>query len=135
VEWEAFLRKILENTLADEVRRLTRLPHDVFKEQSLHHAVEQTSCQLEAFAAKHTSPTEHARRAELFRLLVDSLESLAPDERSALELRYLQTPPWSLPQIARQLNRPSSKAVAGLLARGLEKLRELLSAYPGESHD
>jgi DNA-directed RNA polymerase specialized sigma24 family protein len=71
----------------------------------------------------------------LFRLLVDSLESLAPDERAALELRYLQTPPWSLPEIARQLNRPSTKAVAGLLARGLEKLRKLLSAYPGESHD
>jgi hypothetical protein len=32
----------------------------------------------------------------------------------------------SLADIARQLNRPSAKAVAGLLARGLAKLRELL---------
>jgi len=45
-------------------------------------------------------------------------------------MRYLQDPPCPLPEIARELGRPTAKAVAGLLARGLEKLRGLLREQP-----
>jgi hypothetical protein len=45
-------------------------------------------------------------------------------------MRYLQDPPCPLPEIARELGRPTAKAVAGLLARGLEKLRGLLREKP-----
>jgi hypothetical protein len=38
----------------------------------------------------------------------------------------LQGPACPLADIVRALNRPTVKAVAGLLARGLEKLRGLL---------
>ena len=53
-------------------------------------------------------------------------EELSDDERTAVEMRYLQDPSCPLREIARALNRPTAKAVAGLLARGLEKLRGLL---------
>jgi RNA polymerase sigma-70 factor (ECF subfamily) len=48
VEWRACLRKVMANTLADELSRLARGKQDEFQEQSLHHAVEQSCCQLEA---------------------------------------------------------------------------------------
>ena len=51
---------------------------------------------------------------------------LADDERTALELRYLNEPASSLSEIAKQLNRPTAKAIAGLLARALTKLRKFL---------
>jgi RNA polymerase sigma-70 factor (subfamily 1) len=131
VEWRGFLRQILANTLADAVRRVTNGKRNAFQEQSPQAGVEQLSCQLETFAANHTSPSQQAQRAELLRLLDGALAALDPDERSALELRYLQAPPWSLADIARHLNRPSTKAVAGLLCRGLVKLRKLLGTYLG----
>jgi RNA polymerase sigma-70 factor, ECF subfamily len=58
--------------------------------------------------------------------LANALARLPKDERTAVELRYLQEEPMPLAQIAQHLGRPSAKAVAGLLARGLEKMRRLL---------
>jgi RNA polymerase sigma factor (sigma-70 family) len=82
---------------------------------------------LEAWlAAEQSSPSQKAQREEQLLQLSDALSQLAADERTALELRYLQESPWSLADIAKHLNRPSAKAVAGLLSRGLEKLRGLL---------
>jgi DNA-directed RNA polymerase specialized sigma24 family protein len=60
--------------------------------------------------------------------LAEGLMQLPDDERTALEMRYLQDPRCSLPEIAQALGRPTAKAVAGLLARGLAKLRGLLRA-------
>jgi DNA-directed RNA polymerase specialized sigma24 family protein len=51
------------------------------------------------------------------------LDRLSPDERTAVEMRYLQQPRASLDAIARELDRPTVKAVACLLLRALEKLR------------
>ena len=78
-------------------------------------------------AAEHTSPSGKAEREERLLQLADALAQLSADERTALELRYMQEQPLSLVQIAQQLGRPSDKAVAGLLARGLAKVREILS--------
>ena len=49
---------------------------------------------------------------------------LTDDERLALVMRYMQLPQASLAEIAQCLNRPT-KAVAGLLAHGLKKVRKL----------
>ena len=43
-------------------------------------------------------------------------------------MRFLREPACSLAEIATELNRPSAKAVAGLLARGLERLRKEFGA-------
>ena len=45
------------------------------------------------------------------------------DQRSAVILKHFQD--WSLSQIAKHLDR-STLAVAGLLKRGLKKLRQLM---------
>jgi hypothetical protein len=39
-------------------------------------------------------------------------------------MRYFEEPPASLDAIAQTLHRPTTKAVASLLARALEKLRD-----------
>ena len=49
---------------------------------------------------------------------------LTDDERLALVMRHIRQPQASLAEIAQGLNRPT-KAVAGLLARGLKKVRKL----------
>ena len=114
-----WLRRILANTLADAARKLP-------EEQAIGRALEASSLQLEAWLSEQTSPSAHVQRDELLLRLAEALAQLTEDERRALELRYLQTPRCSLEDIARELQRPSPKAVASLLHRGLDKLRRLL---------
>ena len=91
--------------------------------------MDQSSAQLEAWLSEQTSPSMNLQREELLVHLADALAQLPADERTALELRYLHDPRWSLEQIAKDLKRPSAKAVAGLLCRGLDKLRSLLKEH------
>jgi RNA polymerase sigma-70 factor (ECF subfamily) len=123
-EWRAWLRRILANAVTDAAR-------DGAHEPIVLRALEQSSMRLEAWlAADQTSPSGTAERDERLLLLADALTRLADDERIALEMRYLQEPPASLSEIAQRLERPTPKAVAGLLARALEKLRSILHESP-----
>jgi RNA polymerase sigma-70 factor, ECF subfamily len=120
LQWRAYLRRILASSLADAIG-------DLPQERAIQQSLDRSSARLEAWLiAEQSSPSQKAQREELILQLSDALGRLSEDERTALELRYLQEPPWSLADIAKQLNRPSAKAVAGLLSRGLEKLRGLL---------
>ena len=117
-EYRAWLRRILANTLADAAQ---------VREPDLLRTVEQSSAWLEGWVvAEDPSPSEHVARAEQLRQLAEGLLRLSADERTAVEMRYLQDPPCPLPEIAQALGRPTARAVAGLLARGLEKMRGLL---------
>lgn len=119
-EWRAWLRRILANTIIDIVR-------DPANEPMLRDALEKSSLRLEAWlAAEHTSPSGRVEREERLVQLADAMARLSDDERTALELRYLYEQPLTLAQIAEQLERPTAKAVAGLLSRGLEKIRGAL---------
>jgi RNA polymerase sigma-70 factor (ECF subfamily) len=119
-EWRAWLRRILANVVTDAGRNRAHEPMVL-------RALEQSSLRLEAWlAAEQTSPSGKVERDERLLLLADALTRLADDERVALEMRYLQDPPASLSEIAQHLQRPTAKAVAGLLARALEKLRGIL---------
>jgi RNA polymerase sigma-70 factor, ECF subfamily len=119
-EYRGWLRRILANTIADAA---------VFKEPDILIALEQSSAHLENWVvAVGPSPLEEVERAEQLLRLAEGLLQLSEDERTAVEMRYLQVPRCPLPEIARALRRPTAKAVAGLLARGLEKLRDLLRA-------
>jgi RNA polymerase sigma-70 factor (ECF subfamily) len=117
-EYRAWLRRILANTIADAARG---------REPDILQALEKSSAVLEEWVvAVGPSPAEKVECAEQLLRLAEALAQLSDDERTALEMRYLQDPRCPLPEIAKQLGRPTAKAVAGLLARGLEKLRELL---------
>jgi RNA polymerase sigma-70 factor (ECF subfamily) len=117
-EYRAWLRRILANTLADaaQARELDALQ-----------ALERSSAVLEAWVvAEGPSPAEHVEHEEVLLRLAEALLQLPEDERTAVEMRYLQAPRCPLPEIARALGRPTAKAVAGLLDRGLKRLRDLL---------
>jgi RNA polymerase sigma-70 factor, ECF subfamily len=120
-EWRAWLRRILANAIADAARHLP-------PGENVQEALERSSARIEEWlVAAGSSPAERAERAELLLRLADALAALPDDERTALELRFLQQPPWPLADIARHLGRPTPKAVAGLLNRGLQRLRGLLT--------
>jgi RNA polymerase sigma-70 factor (ECF subfamily) len=119
-QWRAWLRRILANVLADACR-------DARREQAICGALDQSASGLEDFLASVLStPSQNVEHEEQLLLLAEALANLSDDERTALELRFLQQPPWSLADIAATLNRPTAKAVAGLLSRGLAKLRTFL---------
>ena len=120
-ELRAWLGRILANTLKDWVAKFGHEPE-------IQNALEKSSIRLESWLADEaqSTPSQHVRKDEQLRRLADALDQLSDDERTALELRYLHEPRCSLPEIAQHLNRPTVKAVAGLLARALDKLRKLL---------
>jgi len=123
-EQAAWLRKILANTLTDAVRRFGTEARDLNLEHSLEAALEQSSSRLEAWLAEaRSSPDEQAMHHEQLLALAGALARLPDDQRTVVELRYLQG--RSLTQVAQRMKR-SKGAVAKLLYRGVEKLREFL---------
>ncbi|MBP90515.1 MAG: RNA polymerase subunit sigma-70 [Planctomycetaceae bacterium] len=115
---------MLANNLADEIRKLKTGKRDVSRERSLDAALQQSSNRLEAWlAAEQSSPSGLARRQEQTLLLSAALAKLPEAQRDALMLRHFYG--RSLAQIAEHLGR-SHAAVAGLLKRGLQQLRDQL---------
>jgi RNA polymerase sigma-70 factor (ECF subfamily) len=124
-ERAAWLRQILATTLAQALRRFSRQKRDVALERSVEAAVEQSSARLESLlAAEQPGPGQLALRNEELLRLAEALAGLPEDQRTALELRHLQGEPVA--RIGAAMGR-SEAAVAGLLRRGLKRLRELLT--------
>jgi RNA polymerase sigma-70 factor (ECF subfamily) len=127
-ELAGWLRKILANNLADAVRRYTAAARDVNLEHSLEQALEQSSARLEALlSGEQSSPSVQAERQEQLVRLAEALARLPEDQRRAIELKHLEG--CSVETISQRLGR-SEASVAGLLRRGLKRLRELLGAPP-----
>jgi RNA polymerase sigma-70 factor (ECF subfamily) len=126
----AWLRRILTNNLADEVRKLGTAARDVSRERSLEVSVEESSSRIEAWlAAVESSPSQRVEREEQLLRLAAALAQLPEDQRRAVELHHLQGCP--LVEVAEQIKR-SKGATAQLLFRGLKKLRQFLEE-PNES--
>jgi RNA polymerase sigma-70 factor (ECF subfamily) len=120
----AWLRRILANNLTDEIRKLTTEGRDVHRECSLNDALEQSSARLEHWlVAEGSSPSLHVQRHEQALRLADALAQLPEAQRQALILQHWHG--WTLADIGRHLGRTPA-AVAGLLHRGLQRLRALL---------
>ena len=127
-ELAAWLRRILANTLADALRAFAGAKRDLDMECSLEEAVAASSARLESFLGSGTtSPSDQAIHHEELLCLAEALARLPEDQRAAVELHHLQD--WPVAQIAEQMGRPEA-SVAGLLRRGLKKLRHLLQANP-----
>jgi RNA polymerase sigma-70 factor (ECF subfamily) len=123
-ELAAWLRRIFARNLVDEARKLKRAGYDARRERSLEEALEESSARLEAWlAAEQSSPSQHAIREEQLLQLADALTQLTEDQREAVVRHHLQGN--SLAEVAKQMGR-SKDAVAGLLHRGMTKLRDLL---------
>jgi RNA polymerase sigma-70 factor (ECF subfamily) len=116
-ELVAWLRAILDNTLAMTARQFQAGARDVARERSL-------QASLGEAAAAPSTPDEYALRNEQLLRLADALGKLPPDQRRAIELHHLQG--QSVAEVAGHLHK-SRDAVVGLLYRGLKKLRRLLA--------
>jgi RNA polymerase sigma-70 factor (ECF subfamily) len=123
-EKAAWLRKALANNLKDEIDRLRAAKRDVLRERSLDAAIDESSCRLHAWlAAEGSTASQHAIRHEEALRLAAALAALPTNQRRALELHYLHGQP--LAEVATELG-CTKPAVAGLLHRGLDRLRALL---------
>jgi RNA polymerase sigma-70 factor, ECF subfamily len=120
----AWLRQALVNNLREAWRALRREKRDIRREQALAEAVEHSSVRLQQMlAAPQSSPSQRAVRNEDLLRLADALTQLPEAQREAIVLHHLQG--CSLSDTARTLGKTDA-AVAGLLHRGLKKLREIM---------
>jgi RNA polymerase sigma-70 factor (ECF subfamily) len=123
-ELAGWLRQILANNLAGACRRFGVKARDVNRERSLESSLEESSARLgTSLAADQSSPSQQIVRHELSLRLASCLARLPDDQRQAIEMHHLQG--LSVTEVSEQLER-SRSAVAGLLFRGLKKLREHL---------
>ena len=123
-EMAAWLRQILARNLAHAVRDFGRDKRNINRERSLEEAVNASSVRLEAWlAAEQSSPSQKAQRNEQLLQLCEALDQLPESQREAVQLHYWQD--CALAEIAEQMDRTPA-AVAGLLKRGLRKLRGLM---------
>lgn len=119
-EKAGWLRTILGNVLCGLARDFSRKRRDVTREQSIQ-AVEQSSLQLgNLLSADTSSPSAALHRHDRANELAKAMLKLTNDQRQAIILKY-----WhgaTLASIGEQLGK-STEAVAGLIFRGMQKLR------------
>lgn len=127
-ELTAWMRRILIRNLTDEVRKLEADKRDLARERSLEEAVEQSLANLAAWVVQNqSSPSQQLVREEQLLALAAALTQLPDDQRRAVERHHLEG--QSLVDVGQALQR-SKEAVAGLLFRGLRRLRELIPSEP-----
>ncbi len=123
-ERAAWLRTILGNVLCGAARDFSRQRRDVTREQSIQ-AVEQSSLKLaNLLTANTSSPSAALHRQDRANELAKALLKLTTEQRQAIMLKY-----WhgaTLAEIGEQLGK-STEAVAGLVFRGMQKLRGEIS--------
>jgi len=124
-ELRGWLRTILSNNLLNAVRGLRAQKRDARREVSLAQQIEQSSVHLEGFlASDRSSPSQGAMRNERAERLSQALSELPEDQRLTVILKHFHG--WTLLEIADHMQR-SQGSVAGLLKRGLERLREAMA--------
>lgn len=125
-EMAHWLRRILQHNIVDSVRALHSQKRDITREQSLisPREFDQTSLRLDRLLASYSLPSQNAMRSEQLLQLSEAVFELAEDQREAIIQHHLKG--RKLAQIAADWGR-SQASVAGLLQRGLRKLRTLMS--------
>jgi RNA polymerase sigma-70 factor (ECF subfamily) len=124
-ELAGWLRQILANLIIRNTRDMGRGKRDVERERSIDAALQESSMQLGKLLADpgQGTPSQVVMKEERAAELAQALMELPDDQREAIMGKY-----WhgqSSAEIGEQLQR-SPEAVAGLLYRGLKKLREVM---------
>jgi RNA polymerase sigma-70 factor (ECF subfamily) len=121
----AWLRRILANNLADEARKFGAAKRDLEREQSLEEALASSSARLDGWlASDQSTPSQKAVHNERALQLAHALNELPEAQRDALILQHWHN--CTLAEIAERMDRTPA-AVAGLLKRGLIRLRSVLT--------
>jgi RNA polymerase sigma-70 factor (ECF subfamily) len=120
-EQAGWLRRILANTLIDAARKFGR---EIDLQQPLEQQITDSSARLDAWlAADQSSPSEAVGRQEQLLRVARAVAQLPDDQRLVIEMHHLRDRPVA--EIADELGKTEA-SVAGLLRRGLKRLRELL---------
>ncbi|WP_202799977.1 sigma-70 family RNA polymerase sigma factor [Schlesneria paludicola] len=121
-----WLRSILANVIAGAARRFSTQARDMGRERSLEAELNLSASRLErALTADQTSPSGHLLRAEEVLALARAMSQVSDEQREVLELHHLKGMPLAV--VADEVGK-SRSAVAGLLYRGLRRLRELMGS-------
>jgi RNA polymerase sigma-70 factor (ECF subfamily) len=124
-ELAAWLRQILVRNLIDMLRKYRSQARDISRERHLEAEAEKSSQQLERWlASEESSPSGLAMHEEQLLQLAKAIAQLPEDQRIVVELKHLQD--WTVAEICQHVNKGEA-AVAGLLRRGLRRLRQLLN--------
>lgn len=120
----SWLRRALGHNLADEFRKMSAGKRAVINERSLSESLDESGSRLEGLIpADQSTPSRRVQREELCVTIARALLQLPEPQRRAIELHYLRGMHLSEAAVELGLTKP---AVAGLVHRGLKKLRELL---------
>jgi RNA polymerase sigma-70 factor (ECF subfamily) len=123
----AWLAEILRTTFLDMVSAAYRKKCDPNLEQSIRCLQDSSSLVGPWLGADQSSPSEQAQARERDQALAEAMEKVSPDQREAIVLHHFLG--MSVGEAAKQMRR-TEKAVAGLLLRGRQALREFLPDYP-----
>lgn len=117
----AWLRQILMRTILHALRDAQRAKRDIARERQLDGLLDQSSRRIEQWlAADQTSPSQAVQHSEELMRTAEAVYQLPEAERIAVIGYYWQGA--TLGEIGDELGR-SAPAVAGLVHRGLRRLR------------
>jgi RNA polymerase sigma-70 factor (ECF subfamily) len=120
----AYLRCIFDTALADRIRHFRAQKHRATREQSLDDSQQNSHGPLGVIlAGSETSPSRKAMRNEDLARLTAAIEALPLRQRLAVTHHHLHG--LSLKETAARMGE-TEVAVAGLIQRGLKKLRQHL---------
>ncbi len=126
-EFSSWLRGMLKNNVASAVtRHVTAQKRSLKREVQLGNHAENDSAGggwIQQLPGSTTSPSGVAIRAEATIALLEALHQLPETQAEAIRLRYMEGLP--LADIVQRMGK-TEMAVAGLLKRGLQKLRTIL---------
>lgn len=132
-EFMAWLKQILANNLVEATRvHLQAQKRSVRKEFQPAGSAHGRAGLPRQIASEGSSPSSRAMRGERAVQLANMMQALPEDQFEAIRLRYIEG--WSVAGISERLER-SESAVAGLLKRGLQGLRNSYSLTEDESRD
>ena len=122
----AWLRTILERQIIDEFARRSRSPEG--RAVSIDRTIEDSSRRLDQWLRSNDpSPSAPIRSLERSLQLAGAMARLPKEYRQALEMHYIAGA--EVAEVAEAMGR-SRASVAGLIRRGVARLRELLGEGP-----
>jgi RNA polymerase sigma-70 factor (ECF subfamily) len=128
-EFTAWMLRLLERNVQQTLRLNMTGKRDVRLEIEPPSTAASAQLIWHAAAGNGSSPASSVFRGEAALLLCQALEALPADQRTAVQLRYIDQLP--LQDISQQMER-SVSSVAGLIRRGVEALEAHLPAELGE---
>jgi RNA polymerase sigma-70 factor, ECF subfamily len=123
-EFSAWLKQILRRNVTNLVRDNRAAKRDVRREQYFNAAEGSISVTWMQPVGRGTTPSQRVIKDEAARNLTDAIDELPDQQRVAVQMRHLEG--LGIEEIATAMNKTPA-AVAGLIRRGLQTLRERLA--------